>query len=97
MPRPSELHAASIEGPDGEIHEATILDNASTPSDEVRCITPSEGNRLTTDPAQWMPFVKPDGIYYPKKDDRAIVSYHEDGPTVIVAWWPSASDPDHAF
>lgn len=97
MSNPAELSPLSIELPSPELHEAEVIDTASTPEDEVRCIIPSNDERFHTEPMQWMPFVKPTGIFYPKKKDRALVSYHEDGPPAIVAWWPSASKPDHEF
>lgn len=97
MPNPAELAPQSIDLPSPEIHEAEVIDNADTPGDEVRCVIPSLDDRFHTEPMQWMPFTKPSGLFYPKKKDRALVSYHEDGEPAILAWWPSASEPDHAF
>lgn len=98
MPNPADLTASAVDVPSPEMHEAEVLDNASTESDEVRCVIPSFGGEFATDPLAWVPHVKSVGVFFPKKGNRAIVSYHKDGPPAIVSWWPEESaEPDHAF
>lgn len=97
MTNPAQLSPQSIELPSPEIHEAEVIDTAAVPGDEVRCVIPSNGERFHTEPMQWMPYAGPAGLFYPKKKDRALVSYHGDGPPAIVAWWPSAPEPDHVY
>lgn len=96
MANPAELHASTaVELPGGELREAEIRDGAATPTDEVRCVIHSFDSRLTTDPCRFTPFSTPEGWFYPKKGDRAIVIQHEDGPDTIVAWWPATdAKPD---
>lgn len=98
MPNPAELHAeTAVELPSAEVREAEVLDAASTPDDEIRCVIRSFDSRLTTDPCRFTPISTPAGWFYPKKGDRAIVVQHEDGPDSIVAWWPGEdAEPDHA-
>lgn len=96
MPNPATLHASTaVELPAAEIREAEILDSASTPSDEVRCVIHSFDSRLTTDPCRFTPVSTKAGWFYPKKGSRAIVCQHSDGPDAILAWWPAAdAEPD---
>lgn len=96
-PNPRELYApTAVEIPGAEVKEAEVIDSASSPSGEVRCIIHSFDSRLTTDPSRFTPVSTPSGWFYPKKGDRAIVVQHEDGPDAIVAWWPAEdAEPDH--
>ena len=42
-----------------------------------RCAASAQDStpRLATDPMPWMPFTTDEGIYYPKRGDRAILAY----------------------
>ena len=94
MPNSAELHASSVELPGPGTLEGEILDPADVPEDEVRCIVPAaDGGRFATDPCDWTPYPGPDGLYYPKKGDRALVSVH-DGPDTIIFWEPGERSPD---
>lgn len=96
MSNPYELHArTAVDLPAAEIREAEVLDAASNPTDEVRCVIPEFDHRLTTDPCRFTPVSTKAGWFYPKKGDRAIVCQHEDGPDAILAWWPAEdAEPD---
>jgi peptidoglycan/xylan/chitin deacetylase (PgdA/CDA1 family) len=95
MPEPRDLTASAVDIPEQELHEAVVLDDATEPGQEVRCIVPSFAEHLATDPMPWTPYVTPAGIFYPKQGDRALLSYQVDGTPVIVWWEPSnGSMPD---
>lgn len=95
MSNAAELHASSIEPASPELHEAEVLDSASSDADLVRCLIGSLGDRLATDPCSFNPVSRKSGWFYPKKGDRAIVAQHLDGPDTIIEWWPAAgADPD---
>ena len=94
---PAELSNSFVDLPDPQILEAEILDGAAGPRDEVRCIVPAESKIHATDPMPWPSHTEPDGLYYPKRGDRALVAVPIEGPPAIVAWWPGATSPDHAF
>lgn len=96
MPNPAILHAATaVQLPGAEIRDARILDSASGPKDEVRCVIPSFDERLTTDESRFNPVSTPEGWFYPKKGDRALIAQHPDGPDTIIEWWPAEdAEPD---
>ncbi|HVQ60373.1 MAG TPA: hypothetical protein VMS60_15845 [Solirubrobacterales bacterium] len=77
--------------------EARVLDDALAPGEAVRCVLPALAEHLASDPLAWMPYTTPAGIFYPKHGDRALVTEPDGGPPAIVAWWPSATEPDHEF
>lgn len=97
MPDPGELDPRTVPQADQTLHEASILDDASLPGEQVRCVIPSEGEHLATDPMQWMPYVTPAGLFYPKRGDRAILGDPVQGPEAILAWWPKATEPDSSL
>jgi hypothetical protein len=97
MPDPAELDPRTVPLAEQLAHEAEVLDDASLPGDEVRCVIPSEGEDLATDPLQWMPYVTPAGFFYPKRGDRALLIDPVNGPEAVVAWWPKATEPDSSL
>ena len=94
MADPAELAPSAVSIPPPELSEATVLDDATEPGQQVRCVIPSLDPHLATDPMQWMPYPTAAGVFYPKKGDRAVVGKPPQGPAVILAWWPSAAEPD---
>lgn len=97
MPNPAALTPDAVDVPDSQLYEAEVLDDAAEAGVEIRCVVPSFAEHLATDPLAWTPYVTASGVFYPKKDDRAIVALPAEGPPAIVAWWPSATKPDHPF
>lgn len=94
-PDPGILSPDAVDIPAPELHEATILDDASERGEEVRCVIPSLSEQLSTDPMPWMPYMTAEGEYWPKKGNRALVTAQLDGPPVIVWWMPGAgAEPD---
>jgi hypothetical protein len=89
MSDPALLHPSSVDIPAPEGHEATVLDNATTRGEEVRCIVPSLDKGLASDPMEWMPYMTVEGEFWPKRGDRAVINEHVDGPPVIVFWRPA--------
>lgn len=95
MADPSQLSPDAVPTPAAEFRSATILTDAASLEDEVRCGTPSLGSQYGTDPLPWDPVVRPAGFYYPKQGDPAILAYPRDGgPPAIVHWRPAATEPD---
>ncbi len=91
----SLLHPSSVEIPAPEIHEATVLDDATEPRQEVRCIVPFLDKKLASDPMAWNSVSIAREEYWPKRGDRALISAHVDGPPAIFEWWPAAdATPD---
>jgi hypothetical protein len=97
MPEPRDLTASAVDVPGPVLHEATVLDDATEPGQEVRCVVPSFSEQLSEDPMPWMPYVTAAGVFYPKKGDRAVLGDPDAGPPVILAWWPDAAEPDVSF
>jgi hypothetical protein len=97
MPNLTDLTPAGAPRPEPELHEAMILDDATAADQEVRCTRTSLDPLLADDPMQWTPYVTGDGVYYPKRGDRAVIGFPEEGAAVILQWWPSAAEPDVPF
>lgn len=97
MTDPAHLSPSAVTIPPPELHEAIVHDNASADREEVRCIVPSKDQSAATDPMPWMPYVTPAGVFYPKRDDRAILGFPIDGPPLILYWQPKATEPDIPF
>lgn len=93
----NEIHNRGVPTSRPELQEAEVLDNATEPDQEVRCVVASLDPQLATDPLPWPPYVTPAGFFYPKRGDRAVVGSPPDGPPVILAWWPAADEPDVSF
>lgn len=94
MSNPALLAPSAVTIPEAELHEALIRDNAVEPGEEVRCTRESLDPQLADDPMPWDPYVTPDGFFYPKRGDRAILGFPVDGTPVILRWWPRATEPD---
>jgi hypothetical protein len=97
MPDPRQLGPGAVDIPPPELHDAQVAEDAIAPGEEIRCVVESLDPLLATDPMPWTPYVSPDGFFYPKKGDRAVLGFPVDGPPVIVAWWPQAAEPDETF
>lgn len=87
----SDLHNSTVPAPSPEIHEAVVLDDATARGQEIRCVIRSFGEGYATDPMAWEPYTTAEGEFWPKKDDRAVLSFAPDGPPVIQ-WWEPAAD-----
>ena len=79
-----------------EVFEATFNEDAAEAGQLVTVVL-SEDPTAATDPMPWMPYVTGDGVFFPKRGDRAKVSENGDGPGVVLAWWPNATEPDVSF
>lgn len=91
----SLLHPSAVDIPAPELHEATVLDNATEQRQTVRCMGAWLGEGLASDPMEWTPNTTAEGEFWPKRGDRAVVSDHVDGAPVILFWRPAAdADPD---
>lgn len=97
-PDPAELHATTaVQIPAAKVRRAEVIDDASGPKDEVRCVIPGRDRRLTTNPCRFNPVSTPAGWFYPKKGDDALVARPADGPDAILEWWPAEdAEPDKA-
>jgi len=93
-PNPSDLAPSAVRIPDPELREAIVLDDAAEPGRVIRCVVPGLDPLLATDPMPWFPYVTAAGLFYPKRDDRAVIGKAPDGAPVILFWWPSATEPD---
>jgi hypothetical protein len=89
MAEPSNLHNSRVTSPELELATATILEDAAAPGEEVSCTLEVDGPNIRTDPMRWTPYVTPEGFFYPKRDDEALVALPADGPPWIVAWAPA--------
>lgn len=72
-----------------ETFDAEILDDATTPGQEVRCKRPSISEQAATDPMPWVPVTTAAGEFWPKQGNHALVVYPVGGPPAIVFWEPS--------
>lgn len=98
MDDPRQLGAGAVSMPPSPLFNGEILDDATEPGQEVRCIRPGVDRQAATDPMPWKPYVTPVGFFYPKRGNRAVLDYPIDGPPVISSWWPSADAvPDVAL
>lgn len=97
MPDLANLTPAGVTIPDGELHDAVVIDSAAAPGQLVRCSRPGFDLSLADDPMPWMPYVTGAGVFYPKAGDRAVIGIPDSGSPVILAWWPSAAEPDVSF
>lgn len=98
MADPASLHNSQVVSPEPELWTAEILEDAAAPGQQVRCVIASKDPDAGTDPMRWMPYVTPDGFYYPKRGDEALIASPPDGPPWIAAWAPSpGSLPDVSF
>lgn len=95
MPEASNLTKQAVDLPEAELQDSRVHDGASGPKDEVRCVIAEEDG--ATDPMPFTPFVTHAGVFYPKRGDRAILGFPENGPPVILWWQPQATEPDVAF
>lgn len=95
MADPAGLHNSQVPKASAELWTAKILDAAEAPGEEVRCVIESKDPTAATDPMRWKPYVTPEGFFYPKRDDVALVATPIDGPPVIVDWAPAVgAEPD---
>jgi len=74
--------------PEEALLAAVVVDDAAAPDDEVRCIVPSE-SQLAFDPMSWDPVVRPEGFFYPKRDDEAVIGIPANGDPEILRWRPA--------
>lgn len=94
MPDLSELTPSAVDISAEQLVEAEIFDDALSLGEAVRCVIPSQSLRHATDPMAWMPWNDLSGVFFPKKGDRAVVAYQEEGAPIITFWAPTATEPD---
>lgn len=88
-----ELSNDAVAVPEPQVYEAIIAEDRST-LDPVRVIVPAFDSQLAFGPAPWNPVALDDGIYYPKKGDRAVILRPTPEFLWIVSWTPTATEPD---
>jgi hypothetical protein len=91
-----ELSDQAVAVPEPQAFDAIIAEDR-TNTDPVRVIVPEFDRTLAFGPAPWSPVPTGDGIYYPKKGDKAIVLRPSPESLWIVAWTPQADDPDVTY
>lgn len=87
------LSDAAVQVPDSQVHDARIARDRST-IDPVFVVIPDFDHNLLFGPAPWSPVARADGLYYPKKGDRAVVVRSGPDTVWIVGWTPTANTPD---
>jgi hypothetical protein len=97
MADPAALANSLVSHAEPELREATILDNATAPGEEIRCESEALGTGLAEDPMSWRPYVTAVGVFYPKRGERAVLALPPDGPPVIQWWEPAEREPDAAI
>jgi hypothetical protein len=98
MPNAAELGPDAVSLPESQSYEAKVLDDATAAGQEIRCSRPSLDELLADDPMPWTPYVTEAGVFFPKRDNRAIVEFPDGGTPVISQWWPDeGAVPDHPF
>lgn len=97
MPDLADLYNGSVQPVEAVVLEAVAHDSAISPTDEIRAKVPGFDPNTATDPMQWTPYVTGDGVFYPKVGDRVVIAYPDEGPPIILAWWPKAEHPDISF
>lgn len=95
MPNPAELSSSAVGIPAPELRKDEVHEDATARGQEIKCIVPSLGKEWTSDPLRWKVDVTPDGFFYPKRGDEAVLAYPIDAPPYIDEWWPdSEASPD---
>ena len=101
MPDPLNLAPSAVDVPDPQVWQGVVATDALTIEDEVYVTIPEfdsgEGQSWKHGPCKWLPRVRVDGIYYPKRGDSCVVSFAERADLWIVSWVSSASTPDDRF
>lgn len=91
-----DLSDRAVAVPEAQVFEATIAADADGLA-PVRVVIPEFDPDLSFGPAPWMPVARADGIYYPKKGDRAVVLRPDPASVWIAAWTPEAATPDVTY
>lgn len=89
----TELSAKAVRVPPTQAFTGRIA-NDSDGFAPVNVTIPDFDPYLTFGPAPWIPVVKADGIYFPKKGDRALIIRPSDLDVWIAAWEPTAGEAD---
>jgi hypothetical protein len=97
MSNPAMLVNSRVPRPSPELRSGKILDDATAPGQEIRCTIPSKDTTAGTDPMRWRPYVTPDGFFYPKRGDDALIALPPDGPPWIVEWAPAPDAVPDSF
>lgn len=79
--------------PESQAFDAIVAEDR-TDLDPVRVVVPEFDRTLGFGPATWRPVVRPDGLYYPKKGDRAVILRPNPESLWIVSWQPTADEAD---
>lgn len=95
MANPADLTASAVTIPRPELRTALILDDAVSEEQLIRCTVEALDPLLATDPMPWTPYPGAAGLFYPKRNDQALIAQPQDGPPVILAFWPAVgATPD---
>lgn len=85
----AQLGPGAITSAAPSAREGTILDSPGTPGEAVRCAI--EGR--ATEWMSWWPYSLPEGFFYPRTGDRAVVLYPVNGPPLLDKFWPADGRP----
>lgn len=89
----NELSANAVRVPEIQTFSGQIAEDATDYS-PVGVVIPEFDQYLVFGPAPWVPVVREDGIYFPKKGDRALIVRPSELNIWIAAWEPKASEAD---
>lgn len=88
-----ELSDAAPAVPEATTFEAIIARDADG-INPVFVVIPDFDRDLLLGPAPWSPVVRADGLYYPKRGDRAVIVRPTPASVWIVTWTPAATEAD---
>lgn len=88
-----DLSDKAVALPEQAVYEAVVAEDATNLA-PVRVVVPTFSSDLSFGPAPWSPVTRADGVYYPKRGDRAVVLRPEPSSLWIAVWTPEATEPD---
>lgn len=89
----NELSARAVRLNPNQAFVGLVAENANGFA-PIEVVIPDFDRYLTFGPAPWVPVVRTDGIYYPKKGDRALIIRPSRLEVWIAAWEPQATEAD---
>lgn len=94
MANPSKILNAAIEPDPPQVYEGRIAKAPTGLDDEVYVVIPDIDDQALSEPCNWEPAIRSDGLYFPVKGAPCLVAFPYTGDPWVVEFWVVSGKPD---
>lgn len=97
MANPSKLLNDAMHLDPPQMYEGRIAKVPDGIDDDVFVVVPDIDDQALSEPCNWEPAVRQDGLYFPEKGARCLVAFPYTGDPWVVQFWVTKDKADIPF